>query len=339
MLKQLSEPLQKFFGFLGASLTGITAIFTATGFLAERARLTMLGLPSATFDLQQYLETGARFLAFLPLYLGMAFYYTVLDLFSAILYGLAQNPLWWAAVVVVVVAAFFWWRRRTPLPPADRRTLHGRLLLLLKNHPVALLVAFLLIQFLGAYQLTQALEISNLLFEPTVDAADNIPHAQLSIIGTETLRDWIVRGEAARAAQFLGWLFLITLLTAWGLHYMLRLHRESAQAYPSFWHMAAFGASVLLLVTQATLLPINYGILLSSNRFVEVTVVFDESGEAEAGTVRPDEAPLYLIHETSNGYYLYAHERRKVWYVLRGDVQTMLHHRMARILQPRPPHP
>ena len=44
MLGTLPHALQKFFGFVGASLTGVTALFTAMGFLAERARLTMLGL-------------------------------------------------------------------------------------------------------------------------------------------------------------------------------------------------------------------------------------------------------------------------------------------------------
>lgn len=335
MLKRLSEPLQKFFGFLGASLTGITAVFTAAGFLAERARLTMLGLPSTTFDLQQYLETGARFLAFLPLYLGMAFYYSILGLLSALVYGLARNPLWWVAVIAVGLAAGVWWQRRRRRAEGAAPALHRRLLGLVKRHPVALLVVFLLIQFLGAYQLTQALEISNLLFDPTLDAAHSIPHAELSIVSTRTLKNWIVEGEAARASQFLGWLFLITLLTAWGLHYMLRLHRARADVAPSFWHLTWFAASVLLLITQVTLLPVNYGILLTSNRFMEVTVVFADDGEAEARPGRPAEAPLYLIHETGNGYYFYAHEGPTVWFVRRGDVEALRHHRMARILQPR----
>lgn len=329
MLKKLSEPLQKFFGFLGASIGSITAIFTAAGFLAERARLTMLGLPSTTFDLQQYLETGARFLAFLPLYLGMAFYYTVLGLLSALVYGVWQQPLVVGALLVLAGGVLWWWRRRRQDATTQASELPGRLVAFVRRHPVALLVGFLLVQFLGAYQLTQALEISNLLFVPTTTGADSIPHAELSIISTETLKNWVLAGDAARASQFLGWLFLITLLTAWGLDYMRRLYRASDRTNPSFWQLTAFAASLLLFITQVTLLPINYGILLSSNRFAEVSVVYAGEG------VQPTEAPLYLLHETGNGYYFYTRGERTVWFVQRGDVQTILHHRMARVLQPR----
>ncbi len=351
MLRKLSEPLQKLFGFVGASLTGITAVFTAAGFLAERARLTMLGLPSTTFDLQQYLETGARFLAFLPLYLGMAFYYSVLGVLSALLNWLAGRPV--VAVVLLLAAAlsgilWVYVRRRrkagrraayagdageaeageTASPPGEKPWFPARFV---GDHLTGLLFVFLLVQFLGAYQLTQALEVSNLLFEPTL-GADTIPHATFSIVKTETLKNWIVAGQAVQAAQYLGWLFLITLLTGWGLHFVLKLYRESGLQNPRFWQITWFAGSLLLLLTQVTLLPINYGILLTSNRFVEVTVVYAEA-EAEDGA-RPLEDPLYLLHETGSGFYFYSSTLRKVWYVLRSDVRSIQHHRMVRILQP-----
>ncbi len=349
MLRKLSEPLQKLFGFVGASLTGITAVFTAAGFLAERARLTMLGLPSTTFDLQQYLETGARFLAFLPLYLGMAFYYSVLGVLSALLNWLAGRPV--VAVVLLLAAAlsgilWVYMRRRRKAARAARadaaageaepaagpfgaiRRFPARFV---GDHLTGLLFVFLLVQFLGAYQLTQALEVSNLLFEPTL-GADTIPHATFSIVKTETLKNWIVAGQAVQAAQYLGWLFLITLLTGWGLHFVLKLYRESGLENPRFWQITWFAGSLLLLLTQVTLLPINYGILLTSNRFVEVTVVYAEA-EAEDGA-RPLEDPLYLLHETGSGFYFYSSTLRKVWYVLRSDVRSIQHHRMVRILQP-----
>jgi len=349
MLRKLSEPLQQFLGFVGASLTGITAVFTAAGFLAERARLTMLGLPSTTFDLQQYLETGARFLAFLPLYLGMAFFYTVLGVLSNLAYWLVGHLLPGGILILLAGAGGVgWWivtRRKArgeetrseeeqgekvPAPPAgsdaspEAKAHKG----FVQRNFSGLLCLFLLAQFVAAYQMTQALGISNVLFD-SERSPQLVPHLEFSIVQTETLQAWIMQGTHVNSAQYMGWLFLVTVVPALGLYLLVRRYRGDEALTPNAWQTTWFAASVVLLATQITLLPINYGILLTTNRFVEVSVAFTE---AEGTLERPPDDHLYLLHETGSGFYLYSRADKKVWYVLRGDVRSMQHHRMARIL-------
>ena len=69
MLEKIFAPVIKFFTITATSLTGISAVFTAVGFLAERSHLNMLGFTSIPVDLHQYLYTGAKFFAYLPIIL------------------------------------------------------------------------------------------------------------------------------------------------------------------------------------------------------------------------------------------------------------------------------
>ncbi len=72
MLEKIFAPVLRFFGIVATSLTGISAVFTAVGFLAERSHLYMLRFTAIPVDLNQYLYTGARFFAYLPISLVSA---------------------------------------------------------------------------------------------------------------------------------------------------------------------------------------------------------------------------------------------------------------------------
>lgn len=343
MLEGLSEPLKRFLGFIGGISATLTTLFTAAGFLAVRAHLVMLGLPSTSFDFQQYVEVGARFMAYLPVFLGIALLSLMLEAL-AWLFGLLARHGGIALVAVLLLSGLLFFRGRLRARWhgwQERRRLAGLLNAVgkLRSSGRALfksmitrpgwLILFLLIQFIGAYQLTQALEVHNLLFAATLSTAQG-PHIALSMIDTSTLVAWIREGDTVRASQYLGWLFLITLLTAWALYRVMKSYRSRDGKAPRLWQLAWVAASLMLFITQVTLLPVNYGVLLSSNQFAEVSLQYQEPEPA----VRPPDARLVLLHETGDGYYLYARSEGKMWYILRADVRSLRYHGMVRVLEP-----
>ncbi|WP_457653221.1 hypothetical protein [Rhodocaloribacter sp.] len=336
MLEKLSGPLKQFLGFVGGISATLTTLITATGFLAVRAHLVMLGLSSATFDLQQYLEVGARFLAYLPIFLGIALLSLGLEGVVRGLDFLAEHPFASAAFLATGAGLLILRRRakrRNPDAPPSRlaarlASLRKRGAALFENvwqHP-GWLAGFLAVQFLGAYQLTQALEIHNLLFDAPA-ALSEIPQTPLSLVGTDTLTRWIRDGETIRASQYLGWLFLLTMLTAWWLHRVLTAYRATEEPRP--WQLVWLAAGMMLFITQVTLLPVNYGILLSSNQFPAVSLTYRDL-PLEA---RPADPRLALLRETGDAYFVYARSERKIWSISRADVRTLRYHGMIHVLR------
>lgn len=374
MLGRLPDALQKFFGFVGASLTGITALFTATGFLAERARLVMLGLPSTSFDLQQYVETGARFLALLPLYLGTALLLTFADVLGLGIGGLAGPPgsggaivlpdpplppsafpttggvvaetlhvqtstrlspgaLGWLVLLLGVGASLFWHYRRTKAPSSGRlqawmgsartfTTGFGA------RHRVLLLLLLLLVQFAGACQQARTIRVHDLLFETPTEQVEGAPALMVS---TADLERWVRTGAYAASVRYIGWLILLTLLSGWAVYVVLRdFQHTGARPWEKIW----MGASLLLLVSQVTLLPINYGVLLSSSRFPSVCTVYN-AGSTAVEHLPPER--LALVHETDRGYYLYARAHRRMWFVPHENVSSVVYDGMMNVLGPFPP--
>lgn len=61
MTNEIWEASKKFFGTIGASLAGVTAILYAAGFLANGAHLSMLGLSGVTVANIDYLKAGGVF--------------------------------------------------------------------------------------------------------------------------------------------------------------------------------------------------------------------------------------------------------------------------------------
>ena len=66
MLENITKVIARFFGIIAGSLSGISAILIAIGYLAERSHLKMLGFTTIPVDLNQYLYTGANLVGFLP---------------------------------------------------------------------------------------------------------------------------------------------------------------------------------------------------------------------------------------------------------------------------------
>ncbi len=377
MLGTLPHALQKFFGFVGASLTGITALFTAMGFLAERARLTMLGLPATAFDLQQYLETGARMFAFLPIYLGTALLLTISDLLGLGLESVVATPeaarsavepafapplppnaqtgavaetlhvgtsrgldgstaTWLVVLLTLSAAMALLWKYRAQWQPSGGLRLRKRAAVartaigaFARRHRTLLLLFFLLVQFGGACQQARTIRVHDLLFEAAPAYSTQTP-TPLLFIGTDTLERWVRGGHYEPSVQYLGALFLLTLLTAWGLYRVFRVFDRSTTGT---WERAWMVASLLLLVSQVTLLPINYGILLSSNRFPSVCVDY---GARSSEAVLPPDERIALVHETDNGYYLYAPPQRRMWYVQRASVEALRYFGMTDVLAAAP---
>ena len=96
MLEKIFAPVLKFFGIIASSFTGITAVFTAVGFIAERSHLHTLGFTSIPVNLNQYLYTGARFFALLPAMIFSALGLGTLDL-------LRRHFLGFMIVILVII--------------------------------------------------------------------------------------------------------------------------------------------------------------------------------------------------------------------------------------------
>jgi hypothetical protein len=80
MLKKIFAPILRFFTLIASALAGISAVCTAVGFLAHRGHLKMLGVSNIPVDLNQYMYTGAQFLAYLPFKLIYIIALNILDL-------------------------------------------------------------------------------------------------------------------------------------------------------------------------------------------------------------------------------------------------------------------
>lgn len=95
--------------------------------------------------------------------------------------------------------------------------------------------------------------------------------------------------------------------------------------------------SVLLLVSQVTLLPVSYGVLVSRNTYPEVCATL--TNEALAGGEPLPDSRLSLVHQRGEGFYFYSREKRRMWYVPRGAVQSLVHHARTNILGTGKPEP
>lgn len=167
--------------FVGA-LSGLSAVFTAIGYLAERSHLALLGFTSIPVDLKQYLYTGLKFMAGLPtllVALGMAY----IESFFNSIFGVLD----WKMVIVLVLGLWLAWHFLSQLRPfhilkgAPRRTIKA-----IRNaskswvdgHRKSFLLILLVFQLGGLIWLTHVAKVQNILFGE--DTNPNVATATLS---------------------------------------------------------------------------------------------------------------------------------------------------------------
>lgn len=337
MFHRAVQTVQKFFVALAATLTGLGVVCMAVGFLAERAHWSMLGLPLPAVDLNEYLFTGARFLAFLP---GV-FLTTTL---TAITWSLSVFGLVIVAVVLLVVA-HRWrgrqWLRRIVTTLSKRSHFRGRVLRLVG------LIALALLQFSSTYVLFRAARIRNVLFlAPTRSDGAECGQAGLD------LEVQIVEGCQVSLDAHLGTVFLIVLVNGTLLWLFLRAMETGGgkaaergtptgssgeagagpRVQPRPWGEALTVAlNAALLGIQLILLPINYGALFLRSEFPVVDVVLTDPESREGAW--PEDGRLLLLHRWEDEFYLYGGAAGRVWLVPRSDVESLVFLGICRIFE------
>lgn len=326
----LFQALVRFFGAVASALTGLGAICTAAGFLAERTRWSMLGLGSVSVDLNEYLFTGARFLAFLP---GIL-------LTTALSAVTGSGPLFLAALVAVGVAVAARWALRRSAGVRLREALagwaeprRGRLV----GVALALLVV---LQFAGTLFLFRAAGIRNLLFRdagpPASCAEPDLP-----------LQALVRGGCEARLDQAMGEVFLVVLASALLLWVAARVGSEpdaggeadaasAPEAAPTLGRRLLLAANAALLAAQLVLLPINYGVLFLRNEFPVVEVARTGAGEAADGaTSWPASGRFHLLQRRGDEFYLYSRPAARVWLVPRSALADVVYLGICRLFPSR----
>lgn len=349
----LLAPAFEFLKVVGASLTGLTALLTAAGFLAERARLSMLGLPSVTFDLEQYVETGARLVALMPVLLALAVLFLVLSWLAFVPGKMAATlamlpPSAWLALLLVASGALVgylrWRHTRQPArsePPTEKPApaqsgpprARGAPRRLAGTYGFqTLLVAALLLQFICLERQVSVLEQRDVLFKSAFVSSTIAPAGQDAAQYTP-----VSTGARERdGIKFFGITFLIVVLNASVLLYVVRkrLPRIRTKRWKARLLTLWCVLTALMVVSQVTFVPVTYGTLLSATNFPEVCADFSRDP-----TAWPDPPPptrLVLVHESGDGVYLYSRSDRKMWYVLRQDVAAMVHYAQVDVLDPAP---
>jgi hypothetical protein len=271
-MEKLFQALLRFFGAVASALTGLGAICTAAGFLAERTRWSMLGLGTVSVDLNEYLFTGSRFLAFLP---GILLTTTL-----SVLTGSGRVFLLAIALVVLALVSRSLLRR-----PAGARMRSAALSWAAPRRAALLsagLVGLAILQFAATLFLFRAAGIRNLLFTAGAPGASCVePSLPLEAL--------IRRGCEARLDQAMGEAFLVVLASG-VLVWMLLRARGSEPTRGTLGGTALVAVNVSLLAVQLVLLPINYGALFLRNEFPVVQVARagddgrpeDRAGVAEA---------------------------------------------------------
>ncbi|RIK80865.1 hypothetical protein DCC62_03030 [candidate division KSB1 bacterium] len=258
MLDSLIKIITRILGLVAGSLTGVSVILTATGYLAERSHLKMLGFTGIPVDLNQYLYTGALFWTMLPSILVLQ---TILLLFEpwAILL-LLPLPLWrFSSKIEKSRYAWAW-----------SISLRIRSIFEQKRVILALLV---ILQILALSLMSRATLVENLLFvEASPKAPDNFTFLAAD---DQSLTQLVLHQAEGKLQKYFVQLFLLTLAIGLTLRYALSQDREN-QKTATVAENLVLGLNLILFSTQIILLPINYGALLLNKRYQEAKIQFKE---------------------------------------------------------------
>lgn len=318
MIEKVFAPVLKFFGIVASSLTGMSAVFTAAGFLAERSHLHMLGFTLPPADLNLYLYTGARFLAYLPLTSLTAIGLGTLDL------GKRYFLVFFAAILGLIFIHLLLkigWLKR--LAGSAGRALESAV----RANSAMLLFLLVLLQFVAIYSLLQTTQVSNILFsQPEAErTAPGFPVAKT------TIASWIVQQDVIALFKYMGVLFLLIILSVYFLWRLTSTIRQKKTAKISLWQSIWLGINLLLVGTQLILLPINYGILLIPNEYPRVSVTL-QSGDA-AQALLPVDSQLYLLLQQPDRFYFYVPDKKQIWMLKSADVRRVIHHGLADVFE------
>ncbi len=272
MLENITKVITRFFGIIAGSLSGISAILIAIGFLAERSHLKMLGFTTIPVDLNQYLYTGASLMGFLP---GIIILETI---------KLLLNP---ATLLILFVLFLILLSLRFQRMKDFWKTLLTLGQTLIVKFKVYFLVLFVFVQIISLSWMVKAVLVENLLFPENKSPIQLISSTQteMTFITTTpaTLKQLILSNDQKdkdKLSKYFTQLFLSTLIIGLVMRYLTFAGNETQLEMPfnmKFWLVINF----LLFATQIFLIPGNYGVLLLNNKYQEVKVQFKPKEKAE----------------------------------------------------------
>lgn len=320
MLKKIFAPILRFFTLIASALTGITAVCTAVGFLAHRGHLKMLGVSNIPVDLNQYLYTGAQFLAYLPFKL---IYFIVLNILD-----LGRTFFLEFSIILFVIFLVYQLQRFNVVQQFTRELLSD-IKDFVEDHRATFWVLILIAQFVAIHQLLKVSEISGLLFGERVPTpAITTTNFPLSA-SPDLLAFWISNDKIDELLQFVGWLSLIIIASAIILWKMIGTYRKIELGPQRFWQKIWLSANLMLFCTQLILFPINYGVLLLPNEYPEIEVVVNNT--VSQNTSWPTEEHLILLDNQNGRFYLYSGEERRLWYIKDSDIYSISYFGMVDI--------
>ena len=272
MLEKITKYIASLFGIIAGSLSGISAILIAIGYLAERSHLKMLGFTNIPVDLNQYLYTGANLLGFLP---GIIIVQCI--------------PLVMEPFILIMLITFILARFSVKYPPIGQvwSKFSGYCIHFISKYRAFFLILFVFVQIYSLFLAVKAVLVENLLFSEMVTSA----HQKLSIFNAspELLKQNILLKTDELPGYFTQ-LFLITLFIGLALRYLMSIGKENLTNmtfHVKFWLAVNF----IMFATQVILIPSNYGVLLLNNKYHEVRVQFNDSGE-KVTTENKNEVPV-----------------------------------------------
>lgn len=255
MLDNLAKTVTRFFGITAGTLSSLGAVLTAVGYLAERSHLIMLGFTTVPVDLNQYLYTGALFLAILPVIIII-------------------TPLheWWGILLLLIL--IIW---RLSLQNAKMRylndTFFDRSKSLIINHRIAFLVLLVMTQVLILNWMVNATLIGNLLFENIFEKPETLTFFSIK---PDNLKYLIFSRVEDILRSYFVQLFLFTLVIGLALRQVITINRKSQETKMALVEKVWLGINLFLITTQVILLPVNFGALVLSKQYQEVKVQFKE---------------------------------------------------------------
>ena len=301
MNRKQSKGRPSLFEALG-SMAGITGILYALGYLAERAHLRMLGVSDIPMTAQKYLEAGGYFVW--KSFLSLPFV-----LYSSTDFIISN---WWSAIAIpLTMIMFILWKR------SGWFNLHSRFLIFWKMGNTAKFILLILGYVVAfAFMLKVTLprfvgptKISRLLMES--NPCSNDLHSN-----TADLTGDIVCCEASKLATYYAQLVLLLVLL---INCMIFIQRYSSKFsniskfdYPLRFVNLLF---ILLVGVHGVLLPLNYGVLLSSNRYSDVNIAFADNVN--------NPSRYLLLSQDGTSVGIYDPARHEVAIVQKANIQRI----------------
>ncbi|MFZ0391723.1 MAG: hypothetical protein WAN36_14785 [Calditrichia bacterium] len=305
MIDKLFKPVFQLFAAFGSALAGIGAALTAFGFLAERSHLVMLGFTEIPVNLNQYLFTGAKFIAYLPFLILTAVALTSIEalqryfIFSLLL-----------AILIFLYLVIRRWKRTEKFRTKFRLGFTS----FLDRFKGSFLVLLIILQFIIIYQWMEANKIQNLLF---AGSRSEMAVSNALFVNHNVLEYWILSHHYTELFQYFGRMFLLTVMAGFFLWIVFHYSKKKATLRKQL----AFILNIILLVTQVLLVPINFGTLLMPNTYPHVELSLNEPASRKIAPLQTE--AIYLLHRENQNYYFYSAVKARLWMIKDKDINML----------------